>query len=363
MTTSKPKPQTPPPAAGGQANSSYTRFIPREELGNVSAWNLETFEPPPAPPVEAGVRRPTLAERAAAEMRAQRPFQPAAPASGQGARPVFGAAPAAPAGQQMPPGVRPVSPAGPRPTPVRRPPIVGGMPGQAEAEAAAAAAEAARAAEAAAAPAAPSGPSVDELVEQARQSGYQDGYRNGLAALESYKQAQGAQMAAYMNDQIGALANDFHHRLESLEQQLAGRIAGVALELARQVVRTELRQNPELVVTVAEEALGALLASAKQIVLRLNPDDLALSQGRLDELLQARGARVVPDPLLARGGCLVESDIAVVDATVEARWNLAAAAIGHKTAWNGGREDTRNTELPPEEREAGGEELDEGGHA
>ena len=239
---------------------------------------------------------------------------------------------------------------------------MGGVPGQAEAQAAAAAAEAARAAEAAAAPAPPPGPSVDELVEQARQSGYQDGYRNGLAALESYKQAQGAQMAAYMNDQIGALANDFHHRLESLEQQLAGRIAGVALELARQVVRTELRQNPELVVTVAEEALGALLASAKQIVLRLNPDDLALSQGRLDELLQARGARVVPDPLLARGGCLVESDIAVVDATVEARWNLAAAAIGHKTAWNGGREDTRNTELPPEERE-GGEDLDEGGFA
>ncbi len=359
MTTSKPKPQTPPPAAGGQANSSYTRFIPREELGNVSAWSLETFEPPPAPPVEAGVRRPTLAERAAAEMRAQRPFQPAAAASGQGARPVFGAPPAGP---RMPPGVKPVSPAAAQPTPVRRPPIVGGVPGQAEAQAAAAAAEAARAAEAAAAPAPPPGPSVDELVEQARQSGYPDGYRNGLAALESYKQAQGAQMAAYMNDQIGALANDFHHRLESLEQQLAGRIAGVALELARQVVRTELRQNPELVVTVAEEALGALLASAKQIVLRLNPDDLALSQGRLDELLQARGARVVPDPLLARGGCLVESDIAVVDATVEARWNLAAAAIGHKTAWNGGREDTRNTELPPEERE-GGEDLDEGGFA
>lgn len=351
MSTSKPKPQAPSAPAGGLGSHSYTRFIPREELGKVSAWNLETFETPPPAPVETGVRKPTLAERAAAEMRAaQRPFAPspasAAGASGMpGARPAFGGA--APAG--MPTSApRAAVPPQQAPQPAMRRPIVGGVPGQAEAEARAAEAAAAAAAKAAEQAAAPAGPSVDELVEQARQSGYQDGYRNGLAALESYKQTQGAQMAAYMNDQIGALAADFHHRLELLEQQLAGRIAGVALELARQAVRTELQQRPEVVVAVAEEAMGALLSSARQIVLRLNPDDHALAQGQLDELLQARGARVVPDPMLARGGCIVESDIAVVDATVEARWNLAAASIGHKTEWNGGREDTSNTAVSPD---------------
>ncbi|AWI53037.1 hypothetical protein DEH84_06035 [Aquabacterium olei] len=363
MSTSKPKPQA-PAAPGGHGSSSYTRFIPREELGSFSAWNLETFETPPPAPVETGVRKPTLAERAAAEMRAtQRPFAPsagsAAGASGvPGARPAFGGAAAqadAPAA-----GPRAAVPPQQPPRPAMRRPIVGGVPGQAEAETRAAEAAAAAAAKAAEQAAAPAGPSVDELVEQARQSGYQDGYRNGLAALETYKQTQGAQMAAYMNDQIGALAADFHHRLELLEQQLAGRIAGVALELARQAVRTELLQRPEVVVAVAEEALGALLSSARQIVLRLNPDDHALAQGQLDELLQARGARVVPDPMLARGGCIVESDIAIVDATVEARWNLAAASIGHKTEWNGGREDTRNTAVSADE---GDVRPDDGGEA
>ncbi|WP_249441563.1 FliH/SctL family protein, partial [Acinetobacter baumannii] len=82
---------------------------------------------------------------------------------------------------------------------------------------------------------------------------------------------------------------------ESLEQQLAGRIAGVALELARQVVRSELKQNPEVVVAVAEQALTTLLASARPIVLRLNPDDHALAQAQLTDVLAARGARLVPD--------------------------------------------------------------------
>lgn len=334
MSTSKPqqaRPGVPPASPSQQGNpgnsgapNPYARFIPREELGNFSAWAPQTFEPRPAEQPDVGVRKPTLAERAAAEMRPsmkpQQPVQHAPQAKGQAAPAQSGAAAGA--------------------KPAARRPVVGGMPGQAEAQER----EAARAAEASAAPA---GPPVEELLNQARQQGYQDGYRNGLAALESYKQTQAAQMAAYMSDQVGALASDFHHRLESLEQQLAGRIAGVALELARQVVRTELRQSPELVVDVAEQALGALLASARQVIVRLSPDDHALAQAQLSEMLAARGARLVPDASVQRGGCIVESDIAVVDATVEARWSRAASALGYEAPWHEGREATSAADAHP----------------
>lgn len=318
---------------GGSSANPYTRFIPREELGSFSAWAPETFEQPvkAGHPEEGGVRKPTLAERAAAEMRPAMKPNPARHA------PQATGAPTAPAS-------RPAAMASAKPAPVKRP-IVGGVPGQAEAEA-----------KAAEAPAAAPAPNVDELVREARQTGYQDGYRNGLAALESYKQTQAAQMAAYMSDQVGALASDFHHRLESLEQQLAGRIAGVALELARQVVRSELQQNPEVVVDVAEQALTTLLASARQIVLRLNPDDHGLAQAQLTEVLAARGARMVPDASITRGGCIVESDIAVVDASVEARWERAAASMGHNAPWNNGAEAHGSTEVRLPEGE---DELDE----
>lgn len=336
MSTSKPQQPRPgvPPAGtnlpGNQgAPNPYARFIPREELGNFSAWAPQTFEPRPADQPDVGVRKPTLAERAAAEMRPsmkpQQPVQHAPQAKGQAAAPQ-----GAPAQNGAAAGAKPAA----------RRPVVGGMPGQAEAQER----EAARAAEASAAPA---GPPVEELLNQARQEGYQDGYRNGLAALESYKQTQAAQMAAHMSDQVGALASDFHHRLESLEQQLAGRIAGVALELARQVVRTELRQSPELVVDVAEQALGALLASARQVIVRLSPDDHALAQAQLSEMLAARGARLVPDVSVQRGGCIVESDIAVVDATVEARWSRAASAMGYEAPWHDGREATSAADAHP----------------
>lgn len=323
MSTSKPG--QPPGGGQGGSGNPYARFIPKEELGSVQAWNPQTFAAPGnrAAEGEGGIRKPTLAERAAAEVK---PF----------GRP--GAANTAPQAGVKPGAARPAASA-PQAKPAPRRPVVGGVPGE----------EPIPEPQPEVAP--PAAPNVDELVQEARQSGYQDGYRNGLAALEAYKQTQAAQMAVFMNDHVGALAADFHKRLDALEQQLAGRIAGVALELARQVVRSEIHQNPEVVVEVAEQSLAALLASARQIVLRLHPDDFALSQGHLSEMLEARGARAVPDPSIARGGCLIESDIAVVDATVEARWERAAAAMGHQAPWNDGHEPATPTPVVPIEDE------------
>ena len=76
MSTSKPhgRPGVPPASQAPQGNPSgqgatnpYARFIPREELGNFSAWAPQTFEARPAGQPDVGVRKPTLAERAGAD--------------------------------------------------------------------------------------------------------------------------------------------------------------------------------------------------------------------------------------------------------------------------------------------------------
>jgi len=58
-----------------------------------------------------------------------------------------------------------------------------------------------------------------------------------------------------------------------------------------------------------------------------------VAQGSLEDVLATRGARAVADPHVAPGGCVVESDIAVVDASVHARWSRAAAAMGSQMPW------------------------------
>lgn len=161
-------------------------------------------------------------------------------------------------------------------------------------------------------------------VQAARQAGYQDGYRDGLVALESFKQSFAAQMAT----QLGTLVAGFDAEFAQLEQQIADTVARTATALARQVVRSELAARPELVAAVAAQAVEAVLLSAKHIRVHVHPEDQALvAQGAAD-VLAARGARLIADTSVSRGGCRVESDLGRIDAGIEARWAQAAESLG-----------------------------------
>lgn len=186
---------------------------------------------------------------------------------------------------------------------------------------------------AAAAPAEPQRSAEEIIAEQlnaARQGGYQDGYRDGLSALESFKQSFAAQTTA----QVGALLQSCGGQLDALQQQMASALAAAAVSLARQVVRGELTSHPQQVVQVAEEALQTLLLSARHITVRVHPDDHALIAQGAAESLAARGGRLVADSSISRGGCIVESDIGIIDASIETRWRRAAGALGSESAWN-----------------------------
>jgi len=168
-----------------------------------------------------------------------------------------------------------------------------------------------------------------ELLQAARQGGYHDGYRDGLVALESFKQSFAAQATA----QVGALVQSYGAQMDALQQQLATAVASAAVALARQVVRGEIAAQPAQVSKVAEEALETLLLSAKHITLRVHPDDHALVALGAAEVMEARGARLLADAAVTRGGCLVESDIGIIDASIETRWRRAAAALGSEAPW------------------------------
>ena len=110
-------------------------------------------------------------------------------------------------------------------------------------------------------------------------------------------------------------------------------LARIAVELARQVVRTELAQNPEIVARVAHDAVEALQLSARHVRVRVHPDDFAFVQGGAGEELRAREAQLVPDADVARGGVKVDADIASVDATIATRWQQAMSSIGQQSIW------------------------------
>jgi flagellar assembly protein FliH len=167
------------------------------------------------------------------------------------------------------------------------------------------------------------------LAATARQSGYQDGYRDGLVALDSFKQSFAMQMTA----QLGQLLHSFGTQIDALEQQMAQAVAQASVLLARRVVRAELHTHPEHVAETAQQAINAVLLSARHIRVMVHPDDHALVAAGAAEALQARGARLLPHPDIERGGCLIESDLGQIDARIHSRWQQAAAVLGSEVSW------------------------------
>ncbi len=189
-----------------------------------------------------------------------------------------------------------------------------GKAGSAAAQAASAAAEARE----------PTAPEWQARIDAARQAGYQDGYRDGLVALEAFK----ASFAQQATSQVGALLDAFDRQTEQLDAQIADAVARTAVQLAAQVLRHELATQPALVAGVASEAVNAVLMSARHVVVHVHPQDLPLVAEGADEALAARGARLLADATLARGDVRVDSDVGHIDARVATRWAQALAALG-----------------------------------
>lgn len=184
----------------------------------------------------------------------------------------------------------------------------------------------------------PPEPNLHDQLHAARQSGYQDGYRDGMAALDAFKHSFAQQVSA----QLGQLLHSFDTELRALEGDMAASLARIAVELARQVVRSEIEQRPELIARVAHDAVEALQLSARHVRVRVHPDDYPLVRDGAGAEMQAREAQLIPDAEVPRGGVKVDADIASVDATLATRWQQAASSIGQTSIWQdrrGGEDD------------------------
>ena len=180
---------------------------------------------------------------------------------------------------------------------------------------------------------------ADERVrdDQARQVGFADGYAQGhaQATLEGQRQ-----IAEFIQTQGQDAARHFLQLFESANthiaeshQVMAQGVLELACELARQVLRHELSSNPNALQPVIREAVGLLAADCKAAVVRLNPLDLDVLEDVLRQEFSGLSLTLLADPLITRGGGLVEAAGTVVDGTLEKRWSRTVAKLGLESSW------------------------------
>lgn len=177
-----------------------------------------------------------------------------------------------------------------------------------------------------------------EVLQQARQQALAEGFARGHdAGAQEVRDALEATLRKTAEEtavRMAQLLRNTRDNLKKNEDQISRHILELACDLARQIVRRELQSDTNPLKPVIAEALTQLVEDGLPATVRMNPGDLTLMKGALQETLASPVPEFVADPAVSPGGCMVESATMAVDATIEKRWARAVGNLGLNAAWN-----------------------------
>lgn len=152
-----------------------------------------------------------------------------------------------------------------------------------------------------------------------------EAYEKGFASGRKAGFELGRREAEVLFGRLGGIVSD----LSAFRAELYGRcereITALVLAIAGKVIKREIADDDETVVRAVRAAVAAA-ASGGGMVIKVNPRDFDVVREYADEIITGRdGAGQAPsgevsiaaDESISRGGCVVETALGEVDATIE----------------------------------------------
>jgi type III secretion protein L len=147
----------------------------------------------------------------------------------------------------------------------------------------------------------------EQLCEDARRAGFEEGLTRWNSTV---LQAMDA------HDQV----------LKASEQSLVR----LAVRVAEKIVGEHLKCDPEAIIGITREGLRSI-RSEKNLIIQVNPDHVDTLRQSIDRLHDFLGSgcqvKVVGNAALSRGGCIVESELGVIDAQLETQLKCLEEAL------------------------------------
>ena len=161
----------------------------------------------------------------------------------------------------------------------------------------------------------PRPPSLEE-IQQIRDDAQREGYEAGLAQGRAEGMAAGQSEMRRLTAQIEGILDNFSRPLARLENEVVASLGELAVRIAGGLVGRAYQAEPDLLAELVDEAVVAVGGAAREVEVRLHPDDIAA----LTPLLSLGDAtRLVADPALARGDLRVHAESVRIDGSLDAR--------------------------------------------
>ena len=157
-------------------------------------------------------------------------------------------------------------------------------------------------------------PTVGGLVDLQAEA-YKEAFEQGLA---EGREAGRAEVSAQV-ERLAGMFYDLAKPFDELDAEVERELLALAMALARQIVRREIKSDPTQIIGIIREAIGALPVAARDVRVHLHPEDAVVVRQNLAPTESERAWQIIEDPVMARGGCQITTATSRVDARLETR--------------------------------------------
>ena len=163
----------------------------------------------------------------------------------------------------------------------------------------------------------PTAADIDQWRRQAEEEGYQEGL------------VRARQEAEVLQRRLLQLIDFFEHPLQALNEDIEHQLTQLAVTLAQQLVRRELKLEPGEIIGLIRDSVQLLPGNSRNITILLHPDDARLVRNALslETSDEEHSWKLVEDPMITRGGCEIKAAPSAINATLESRLSALAASV------------------------------------
>lgn len=164
---------------------------------------------------------------------------------------------------------------------------------------------------------------IQEQVQSAYNKGFEDGKQvTQLALAEEFSKFES--WIKNIDSVTENLTKEFSKELRSLSKA----VVPIAIKIAEHILRSEVNQKPEIILTRVQHALEAL-ENETIFKIRINPEDLEILRSVESQLPQLVSIELVADSTIERGGCIVESSIGSIDVTFSSLFDKITQSLNN----------------------------------
>lgn len=158
-----------------------------------------------------------------------------------------------------------------------------------------------------------------EEADTIREASAKDGYAKGVAKADSDIKDFRSQLEKFFNAK------------QEVFDAIAPEILRISVDIAKKIIKTEVQQNPDLIIANIQQCLKELSKEETKVMIKLNPEDVGNVKGKIPEMLENAGLDVkimlVPDGSITQGGAIIQTTNGIIDVTIDTQVDIITKAL------------------------------------